>query len=507
LHGIASDSTAWDPTTEFLRRTLGWKSGGTLKYLPNFDPRFGLDPLESNFLLSGDYFTVNFGDKFADYPVGSVHLGILHQGDEVGGFIRTLQSRGQISIVAHSMGGLAARACIQDPTTQCVATSKIADLVTLGTPHWGVDSSYLRTFHFVPYIAKLLGWADLPAVQSSRGLIDMDSGCVANGDASGATPVSGFLYTLNSSTLPPQIRYVVESGNVFYYNDECYPSSGKRVFTDGVVPTTSATLNGLIPTPRVWWLLETGYSHVDMTSGVTGILCALDQNCLELQVMSPVDIQVTAPNGQAISNNFTSMPGAEYMNVVNADEHETATVLIPFPQGGQYTVTATPKPGTQTTDTFTILQTQNGVTTTIAQNMQIQNIPPAGFQTTVKSGSSFVVNLGGSPQMPLTKDSNGNWVATVTVTNKGNVSVDSAQVKAAGTTLGTRAPITLPSAITNLAPGASATITITFPASAVPAGTTSLPLKISGSYTAGTLSGNWSLTFRSVSLNGGVPLS
>jgi len=43
------------------------------------------------------------------------------------------------------------------------------------------------------------------------------------------------------------------------------------------------------------------------------------------------------------------------------------------------------------------------------------------------------VTFGGSPQMPFSRDSNGNYVALVTITNNGNVTVNSAQVTTAGT--------------------------------------------------------------------------
>jgi hypothetical protein len=133
----------------------------------------------------------------------------------------------------------------------------------------------------------------------------------------------------------------------------------------------------------------------------------------------------------------------------------------------------------------------------------------AGAQDPIGASSGWLsgVSLTGTLVGPLSQDFNGNWAAVVTVTNKGNVTVDSAQVKAAGTALGSAVPISLPAAMTNLAPGASTMITITFPASAVPSGATAVPLKISGSYAAGTLNGNWGLTFRSVSVSGGVPLS
>jgi len=113
-----------------------------------------------------------------------------------------------------------------------------------------------------------------------------------------------------------------------------------------------------------------------------------------------------------------------------------------------------------------------------------------------------VVTISGSPQEPLTQDVSSNYVAVVTITNTGNVSVDSLQVTIAGTTLGTGSLLSAPATVTNLAPGASTTVTLTFPPSSVPSGTTTAQLSLSGTYSAstGSLSGNWGLSFRSVNL-------
>lgn len=399
LHGIDADASAWQSVAYFLSSTLNWTCGGTLSYGPNDNPL--KDPPKLNdptlfrtcgpnqpFLASGDYFTVNFGDKLANYSNGQ---GIFHQGYEVGGFIRQLKERRNLSIVAWSMGGLAARSYIQvsDPVA---APDQISDLITLGTPHWGVQ----RSSFLAPPLSLLLfaWWTDVPAMLTSRGLFDMDGGCVANGGTN-ETELSQFLQALDYNPmfgLPPSIRYVVVSGTppAFLYLNDCV-GLPPTIQTDLVVTTTSSTLAGILPTPEIWKALDKDDNHLELPNDVSAILCSLDPHCAEFQVLSPVDILVTAPNGSAISNNFTSMPGAEYSNVTDASGHETATVLIPFPQGGQYTITATPKAGAQPTDTFTILQTQDGVTTPIAQNMQIQNIPPAGFQTPVKNGSSLMV--------------------------------------------------------------------------------------------------------------------
>jgi hypothetical protein len=109
-----------------------------------------------------------------------------------------------------------------------------------------------------------------------------------------------------------------------------------------------------------------------------------------------------------------------------------------------------------------------------------------------------IVTITGSPQLPLTKNSAGNFVALVTITNSGNVTVNSTQVTVSGTTLGSSALLAPPPPVTNLAPGASAIVTLRFPPTS---GTTTM-LKVSGSYSvpAVQLSGNWALSFRSVSL-------
>ena len=114
----------------------------------------------------------------------------------------------------------------------------------------------------------------------------------------------------------------------------------------------------------------------------------------------------------------------------------------------------------------------------------------------------FHVTISGSPQQPLTKNSSGDFVALVTITNTGNVTITSAQVTIAGTTLGSASLLAAPPPIKNLAPGASAVVTLTFPDPAALSKATTAPLKVSGTYAvpAVPLSGNWALSFRSVTL-------
>jgi len=134
--------------------------------------------------------------------------------------------------------------------------------------------------------------------------------------------------------------------------------------------------------------------------------------------------------------------------------------------------------------------------------LTIMDNAPGSPHTVTLSGTGGTVNpsFSGSVQQPLGRDGSGHFVATVTISNTSAVLITSAQINTGGTTLGTTAPTTVPPAITNLAPGASATVTLTFPNTAASPTATTEPLKIAGTYSAGTLSGNWSVTFRSVTL-------
>jgi pimeloyl-ACP methyl ester carboxylesterase len=407
LHGvcipevsITTDASSWNTTKDFFVESLHWNFGGTLTYFLNNDPRI-IPPLVENtngeaFLdPNGDFFTSSFGNCSGTYKVDGT--GILHQADEVRGFLRKLPSQATskgISIVAHSMGGLSARSYIAD--NQVEATQLVKEFITYGSPHWGVTRA-----------------ATDAMVNFSDGANDLKFDCSQIGGSFHAD-YSGnpFLNRLRLIVLPEGIRYFAirgESSNLnlpfsFFTSLLLLPSPCFSQLWDGLIQTDSADFNGRsIPpvggqqfpgsapsdqvsiTPQLTGLLTTNRNHGMEQSDFSAILCALDTNCAILQVKSPVDIEVIAPNGQQMSKDLAAMPGAEYMDILEEDGHETATVLVPFPQGGQYTVKATPKPGTLPTDTFTITLTQNGVTTTIADHVQIQSIPPDGFHPHVNS--------------------------------------------------------------------------------------------------------------------------
>ncbi|HXX13341.1 MAG TPA: hypothetical protein VEJ47_00415 [Candidatus Eremiobacteraceae bacterium] len=107
-----------------------------------------------------------------------------------------------------------------------------------------------------------------------------------------------------------------------------------------------------------------------------------------------------------------------------------------------------------------------------------------------------LVIIDGSVQQPLTQDSQGNYVAVVTITNNGTVPLT--EISIAGTTLGSGLLISPPPPISPLAPGTFAVFSLIFPPNSIPFNASSAALKLVGTYSALTppLSGGWALTFR-----------
>ena len=368
LHGIFSDASTWESTVDFFTNTLNWKFGGTYTYSETDDPRFENPVPEMNVTQGGIFYTANFGNSSANYNVG--RPGLLHQADEVQGFIRGIRTRGEtrkLIIVAHSMGGMAARSYIADQPGEAVR--EIAHFITYGSPHWGAL--------FTSGVQLI-----------SRGARDLDYDCT-NGrlDYSG----SPFFEHLRRVVLPSGIaRYSFIRGAVFLQN--LTPCLSKAY--DGVIPTNSADLGHIPPTAPLDQYplvlnpdqpLTTDRFHDQETSDFAAILCALDptRSCLKINVMSPVDIEVVAPDGRSIAVDLVEIPGASYVEPLDDTGHSTATVIVPFPIAGNYAINVVPKPGALPTDTYTIEVTQKGETVVLAQNQQIQNIPSQGYTMTV----------------------------------------------------------------------------------------------------------------------------
>ena len=93
--------------------------------------------------------------------------------------------------------------------------------------------------------------------------------------------------------------------------------------------------------------------------------------------------------------------------------------------------------------------------------------------------------------MPVTQNNRGNLVALLTITNNGNIALDSLQVTIAGTTLGSSGLLLAPPPVTNLSPGASAVVRLAFPDISAMRGATTAPLKVNLTYTVSSILTGW----------------
>jgi pimeloyl-ACP methyl ester carboxylesterase len=432
LHGIFSDAATWDSTGDFLQNTLGWTAGGTLSYQCTDDPRTTFPLVSARFHSQADFFTVNFGDNMADYgnviqnplyplqgPLffGCSQLvgtpGLLHQADEVQGFIRRLRASGntgKIDVVAHSMGGLAARSYIAN--TPGEAVQRVSKFVTYGTPHWGVSpGNVLDAFSVLAILSGVNPFVTSRGAQDLR--VDCAKGILGGPLDYSQEPAPGFLEQLRRTTLPAQVQYFVIRG----HNDISHQflTSCLSHHWDGLITMDSADL-GRIPanapagqaplTTNTVPLLTTNRLHTTETADVSSILCSLGLNCFVITVHSPVDVEITGPDGRSLAQALSEIPGASYMELADETGHEIATALVPFPLAGEYRLRVIPKATAAPTDTYTLEIVRAGVTTLLAQDQKIQDIPAEPYLVTVFPPIRIDIKPG-SPTNPINLQSSG----------------------------------------------------------------------------------------------------
>jgi hypothetical protein len=153
--------------------------------------------------------------------------------------------------------------------------------------------------------------------------------------------------------------------------------------------------------------------HSDEPKDVSTILCALFPNCIQVQAHSPVDLDVLQSDGSEIRKDLTSIPGASYQSYHDTPTHELTAVTVPVPMPGMLTIKATAKPGALPTDTYSISVTQNGVTSWIAQDVPVAEIPSAGYS--VVPNSAPIPSISG----PTTVEATGPSGAVVSLTGSG----------------------------------------------------------------------------------------
>ena len=280
----------------------------------------------------------------------------------------------KVDIVAHSMGGLVARSYIQSGSYD----QDVDQVIFLGTPHKGAPTSYLRweagefedgAFNFLTkkfFEAEALknGHSSLFNYIRNRPILsvqellpitnylkDKSTGIIRTYPTK--YPRNNFLETLNSNisnlldsgvritnvigntgsnTTINMIR-VGESSNLSWVDGKPDGFDGQTADRglekgggDVTATIVGATLDGSIPN------IEIQSSHQRLPTLAEGeifkILTGktasttydsgtnLDAKVLLLQLLSPIDVVVTAPDGKKIGKNFSS--GTEYAEIPNA---------------------------------------------------------------------------------------------------------------------------------------------------------------------------------------------
>jgi len=101
---------------------------------------------------------------------------------------------------------------------------------------------------------------------------------------------------------------------------------------------------------------------------------------LSIIAHSPVDIVVTDPEGLTISKQLNEIPDATYIEIdINADGDSDDIIVIPGRKIGDYLITVVPETDVAPTDAYTLEAWINGITTVLAENAQINNIPTQSY--------------------------------------------------------------------------------------------------------------------------------
>jgi hypothetical protein len=421
LHGFGGNGDAsgtFADTFHFVRNTMGWSFGGRLCFpgtglTLRVDPSHSgatsraasnavlgpygnancsaLDPLTSPD-VDGDFFTVDFGNNFADYgtdaPIGG---GLFHQAAEVEAALLKLEDEGitPVALVGHGTGGLAARQYLVETQNE---NNRVAELVTYGSPHRGADTAFWCAAAANPAVTSLGGvFGRLVAALSISGACTSPTAVGGVRDTqftcvSGQPQLSAFLSSTVS--LPPSVTTytsVVSHWEAVEWNASALPNQGQRTADclpaawDGLVPSTSADLGttGLVEdTVRV---LQTERFQVSEGNDLSSILCSLNPECVVIRVHSPVELTVTDGTGRRVSRTLAEIPGAAFIApVIGGDE--IATVLLPLAAAGEtFLVELSPKPDAAETDLFTLEYFVGGQRSTVTANTPVSAIVPGGY--------------------------------------------------------------------------------------------------------------------------------
>ena len=94
------------------------------------------------------------------------------------------------------------------------------------------------------------------------------------------------------------------------------------------------------------------------------------------QASCPVDLEITDPDGLVLNKQGSEIPGAIYEEGdIDGDGDLDDFFAVPEPKEGDYLIYVIPEPGASPTDTYSLEVAANGVVVTLAEDVQVNNIP------------------------------------------------------------------------------------------------------------------------------------
>jgi len=346
VHGLTgSAARTWTQAVAFFESQPGWGSAATLL-------------AADGSVAAGNLYAVNFSDYDLAFP--SQNLTLAEQGGELAAIVATVLAanpdRSRVILVAHSMGGLAARSYLQDlgelggqPT---LYGDDVAALITIGTPHMGTPLA--DTCTDLPFLCD--PFADLfdpPLSLSSVALASLRTD-------------SAEITTLNSgpsvALLPVDVVYrsVVGAGQTItgLLNED----------SDRVVPAASQDLANVAGTGLLDHMATTlDYSTLDGGAGVGHLAESSDPRFLDI-VLAEVDALTVCGD--------SAVQGSETCDDGNTDGADGCSPICLIESCGDpvgnaapaSTVGAAPAPGGVVTasDALFVLQAAVGVATCAA---------------------------------------------------------------------------------------------------------------------------------------------
>lgn len=307
IHGLIGANTTWDELINSMKNTYGWSYGGNMNFCLNYDQNATTANKANDYhdftnvstLHPDDYYTVNFDVNYDGTPYSNSNNNLSNQSAIVkqGLAIRdaishvlAITGRDKVILVGHSMGGLAAREYLQNPSIwqQPNINHNVAKFVTIGTPHGGsnatdfgigisgvdLKSEAVRDLRTSYLISSQQGAYLFNGAEDNDYLKDLPVANFYNVDVNCNGLTGEWITGINNKSISTNLSYSCLIGT-----GQALPIAG-----DGVVTEYSANVNNflsvnadLFTLPRISGLPLTTTWHTELTKQFSDIMQGLDE--------------------------------------------------------------------------------------------------------------------------------------------------------------------------------------------------------------------------------------